>query len=85
MSLRLRSTVLTTETDYGTVLFDERNGDYYQLNPSGALVVRTLLDGGNADDAVHTLVTEFNVDTARAQHDVTALLQQLRSSRLVTS
>lgn len=85
MSLRLRSTVCTTETDYGTVLFDERSGDYYQLNPSGALVVRTLLDGGDASDAVRTLVTEFDVDTSRAQRDVSALMQQLRSSRLVTS
>ena len=49
MALTLRPGVSTADTDYGTTLLDERSGEYFTLNPTGALVLRTLLGGGTAD------------------------------------
>ena len=46
MPLKLRPGVSTADTDYGTTLLDEDSGEYFTLNPTGALVLRTLLDGG---------------------------------------
>ncbi|MFI1015791.1 PqqD family peptide modification chaperone [Streptomyces sp. NPDC020965] len=37
------------------VLLDERSGRDWQLNPTGALILRTLLDGNTADDVVRRL------------------------------
>ncbi|WP_431046027.1 lasso peptide biosynthesis PqqD family chaperone [Streptomyces sp. P1-3] len=82
MTLRLRAGVSTAETDYGTVLLDERGGHYWELNPTGALVVRTLLGGGAEPEAVDALIAEFDIDRAQAARDVAELVQELRASGL---
>ncbi|KFF95021.1 lasso peptide biosynthesis PqqD family chaperone [Streptomyces europaeiscabiei] len=84
MSLRFGDNVSTAETDYGTVLLDERAGAYWELNPTATLVVRTLLDGGEESDAAAALVREFDIDQAQALQDVETLVGQLRSSGLAS-
>ncbi|MER7575787.1 lasso peptide biosynthesis PqqD family chaperone [Streptomyces sp. NPDC126514] len=84
MALRFGPDVSTAETDYGTVLLDQRSGNYWELNPTGTLVVKTLLEGGEEAAAVDALVTEFDIDRSRAEQDVTALVQELRKSGLAT-
>lgn len=85
MGLRFRTDVSTADTEYGTVLLDERSGDYWELNPPGAVVVRTLLTGGSAEDAASALAVEFDVSRPQAVQDVAALVAGLRSAGLVTS
>ncbi|ARH89309.1 lasso peptide biosynthesis PqqD family chaperone [Streptomyces lydicus] len=82
MALRFGADVSTAETDYGTVLLDERSGDYWELNPTGTLVIKTLLDGGEEGDAVDALVARFDIDRAQATQDVATLVQELRASGL---
>ncbi|MBT2443913.1 lasso peptide biosynthesis PqqD family chaperone [Streptomyces sp. ISL-36] len=82
MALRFGANVSTADTDYGTVLLDERAGEYWELNPSGSLVVKTLMAGGDEADAVAALADEFEIDLAQASRDVEALVQQLRTSGL---
>ncbi|MFE6331781.1 lasso peptide biosynthesis PqqD family chaperone [Streptomyces sp. NPDC057798] len=84
MALRFGPDVSTAETDYGTVLLDQRSGNYWELNPTGTLVVKTLLEGGEEAAAVDALVMEFDIDRSRAEQDVTALVQELRKSGLAT-
>ncbi|MFJ8469808.1 lasso peptide biosynthesis PqqD family chaperone [Streptomyces swartbergensis] len=84
MPLRFGDNVSTAETDYGTVLLDERAGTYWELNPTATLVVRTLLDGGEAADAAAALIREFDIDQAQALRDVEMLVGQLRSSGLAS-
>lgn len=83
MALTLRAGVSTADTDFGTTLLDERNGDYFTLNPSAALVLRTLLAGGSAAEAVTALRAEYAVDEPTAAADVDELLSGLRSAGLV--
>ncbi|MFI8191807.1 lasso peptide biosynthesis PqqD family chaperone [Streptomyces sp. NPDC085946] len=83
MTLRFGADVSTAETAYGTVLLDERKGEYWELNPTGTLVVRTLMAGADEAAAADALVAEFGVDRARAEQDVTALVAQLRAAGLV--
>ncbi|MEV6738031.1 lasso peptide biosynthesis PqqD family chaperone [Streptomyces sp. NPDC051104] len=84
MPLRFGDNVSTAQTDYGTVLLDERAGAYWELNPRATLVVRTLLDGGEEADAAAAPVQEFDIDRAQAMRDVEALVEQLRSSGLAS-
>ena len=60
--------VSSAETDYGIMLLDEDSGRYWNLNPTAALVLRTLLDGG-PDQAAHELA-ERSVEAATAGRDV---------------
>jgi Coenzyme PQQ synthesis protein D (PqqD) len=84
MAMTLRRGVSATETDYGTTLLDEDSGEYFTLNPSGSLVLRTLLAGGTAAEASRALTAEYEVATETADLDVADLLAELRSARLVT-
>ncbi|MFF4607583.1 lasso peptide biosynthesis PqqD family chaperone [Streptomyces sp. NPDC001339] len=82
MALRLAADITTAETDYGTVLLDQRSGQYWELNPTGTLVVRTLLDGGEETNAVDAVIAEFDIDRSQAAQDVAALIDLLRTSGL---
>lgn len=82
MALRFGADVSTAETAYGTVLLDERSGEYWELNPTATLVVRTLLDGGDETAAVEALTAAFDISRDQALDDVTQLLRELRTAGL---
>jgi len=83
MTLKLRDGVSTADTDYGIALLDEDSGEYWNLNPTGALVLRTLLEGGTSTEAVQALIERYDVDTDSASRDVQDLLGELCSAGLV--
>jgi Coenzyme PQQ synthesis protein D (PqqD) len=83
MTLKLRDGVLTADTDYGIALLDEDSGEYWNLNPTGALVLRTLLEGGTLADAVQALIERYDIDAGTASQDVEDLLGGLNSAGLV--
>jgi hypothetical protein len=83
MAVRLRNNVSLAEIDFGVVLLDEKTGDYWDLNPSGALVLRTLLDGGAPGHAAQQLTEMYDVDADSARRDVDDLIGGLRSAGLI--
>ena len=83
MTLKLRKGVSTAETDYGTTLLDEDSGQYWNLNPTGVLVLRTLLEGGTPAQAVQELTAQYAVDAETASRDVKDLVGGLHSAGLV--
>ena len=83
MTLNLRDGVSTADTDYGIALLDEDSGEYWNLNPTGALVLRTLLEGGTSTDAAQALAETYDVDAGSASRDVQDLLGGLHSAGLV--
>ena len=83
MALTLRPRVSTADTDYGTTLLDEDSGEYFTLNPTGTLVLRTLLDGGTPEQAARALTEQYAVDAEAADRDVADLIGGLRSARLL--
>jgi uncharacterized protein (UPF0261 family) len=83
--MRLRADVSVADTDYGQVLLDERTGHYWQLNPTGVVVVKALLDGADENAAVAALTSAYSVGEAQARQDVSALVEGLRGAGLVTA
>jgi Coenzyme PQQ synthesis protein D (PqqD) len=83
MTLKLRDGVSTAETDYGTALLDEGSGQYWNLNPTGVLVLRMLVEGGTPAQAVQELTAQYAVDAETASRDVEDLLGDLDSAGLV--
>lgn len=83
MTLKLRSGVSAADTDYGITLLDEDNGQYWNLNPTGTLVLRTLLDGGTSTQAAQAVTEQYAVDVQTATRDVEDLIGGLRSAGLV--
>ncbi|MCA6093897.1 lasso peptide biosynthesis PqqD family chaperone [Streptomyces sp. SCA3-4] len=83
MTLRLSKHLTLAETDFGAAMLDQRSGKYWQLNPTAAVVARTLLDGGTPEDAVRAVTTRFDVDEARASADVHGLVEAMRAAGVV--
>jgi hypothetical protein len=83
MTLKLRDGVSTANTDYGVMLLDEDSGQYWNLNPTAAVVLRTLLDGGSPQQAVQELTSQYSVDAGTASRDVQDLVGELHSAGLV--
>jgi hypothetical protein len=81
--MELRAGVSTADTDYGIMLLDEDSGQYWNLNPTAAVVLRTLLDGGTPEQAVAELTGQYAVDADAASRDVHDLVGQLRAAGLV--
>jgi hypothetical protein len=78
--------VVMTEAETGAVLLNQRTGRYWMINDTGALVLRRLLDGSPVNEAASELTASYaHADPDRAERDTVALLDQLRSSGLVTS
>jgi hypothetical protein len=84
MTVQLSADVTTVDTDEGMVLLDERTGRYWQLNPTGARVLRLLLGGATPHQVAQTLAARHPVSTEQAAADVTALLRRLHAAGLVT-
>jgi hypothetical protein len=83
MTLELRDGVSAAETDYGVMLLDDASGQYWNLNPTAALVLRTLLDGGTPAQAVKKLTEQYSVDADTASQDVQDLVGELHLAGLV--
>ncbi|MDH6453366.1 MULTISPECIES: lasso peptide biosynthesis PqqD family chaperone [unclassified Streptomyces] len=83
MKLTLARDVTLTVVDTGAVLLDGRRGRYYQLNHSGAGVLRQLLDGDAPDTAAAGLCAAAPVSDAQARQDVQALIDALSAAHLV--
>ena len=83
MTLKLRDGVFTADTEYGIALLDEDGDQYWTLNPSAALVVRTLLDGGTPAEAAQALTEEYAIDLDSASRDVQQMVDELCSAGLV--
>ncbi|KOX02571.1 hypothetical protein ADK65_08255 [Streptomyces sp. NRRL B-1140] len=82
MAFKLREGVFTAETDYGIALLDEDSDQYWTLNPSAAVALRTLLEGGTEADAARKLTQEYAVDIGTARRDVRDLVGGLRAAGL---
>ncbi|WP_230423584.1 lasso peptide biosynthesis PqqD family chaperone [Streptomyces radicis] len=81
--LKLRADVTAADTEGATVLLDGRSGRYYQLNATGALVLRDLLAGAAPGEIAGRLAATRPVTTERARADVAALLDHLTRAGLV--
>ncbi|MGH1554839.1 lasso peptide biosynthesis PqqD family chaperone [Streptomyces sp. L7] len=67
MKLTLARDVTLTDIESGAVLLDGRHGRYWQLNHSGAGVLRQLLDGEAPDAAAAGLCAAAPVSDDQAR------------------
>ncbi|GAA2435586.1 MULTISPECIES: lasso peptide biosynthesis PqqD family chaperone [Streptomyces] len=85
MTMNLRPGVVTADTEYGMALLDQSSGEYYTLNPTAALIVRTLLEGTSTEQAVTALTDTYDVSAEQVEEDIARILEELRAARLLTA
>lgn len=81
--LALRNGISVAELNDGMALLDEDSGEYFTLNPTAALVVRSLLDGRTPAHAAEELTREYAVDDDSAKRDVEELVDALKAANLL--
>lgn len=80
----LKPGMLLTETEYGMALLDQKSAEYWTLNPTAAVVLRTLLDDLDTAHAVDALTRQYDgVDADRIAQDVTSIADELRAAGII--
>ena len=80
---KLRDNISTAEVEYGTALLDEDQGQYWNLNPTGALILQTMLAGGTVEQAAQAVAEQYAVDLKTARLDAQQLVDELCSAGLI--
>ena len=73
------------ETEYGTALLNQDSGQYWNLNPTGAIVLRAALESEDLGPAVDRLASEFTVSREDAERDVHDMVVQLLDGRILVA
>ena len=79
----LAPSVSVIEGEQGTVLFDARRGEYYQVNQLGLLIVRALGEGLGSEAIVERVVDAYDVSLDVAAEDVRNFLLQMKELEVV--
>lgn len=85
MTLRLRDGLALADTDYGIVLLDENTGQYWELNPTGAKALRSMIEGATPAEAAQDIVQLYDVDLDTAEQDISDLVGELHAAGLAKS
>jgi len=74
---------LTSELAGEAVILNLKTGVYFGLDPVGARIWKLLEEPKTLPELVTALLAEYEVDAARLEADVLALLDQLDESQLI--
>ena len=87
--ISLKSLVVASKDNVSCSLGDEaailhmKSGVYYGLDPVGARVWSLLVEPRTVEDLRETIVAEYEVEPARCEGDLLALLEKLRTEGLI--
>lgn len=81
--MRMKADVSLCETDNSAVILNERTGRYWQLNETGAGILRSLLHGATGPEIASRLSEVRPVCREQAVTDIHALLENLAAADLI--
>jgi hypothetical protein len=83
MTVRLKADVSRCDTDHSVVVLNERTGQYWQLNETGAGVLTAALNGATSAEIANRFASVRPVRQDRALADVQSLLDNLAAADLI--
>ena len=81
--MRLAKFVKFREEKFGGVLFETRSEKVFTLNPTAVAVVREVQAGRDEHEIAPRLKDRFEDPAGSIEHEVAALLAQLRAKGLI--
>jgi Coenzyme PQQ synthesis protein D (PqqD) len=69
--------IAAVDTEYGMALLHQVRGQYWSLNPTAVIVLRSALESGDPEHAVNRLMDAYDVDGKVAAEDVAGLVDGL--------
>jgi hypothetical protein len=76
--------VSTVDTEYGSVLLDERTGHYWQLSRTAGIVLDVIRSGQDTASAVDRITELYAVERVTVERDVAALVERMRELGVLT-
>lgn len=83
VAYRVRENVVATDVDGGQVLLDLENGQYFSLNATASTIWQGIADSKSVAEIVERILTVYDVDREHCVHDVSTIIEGLRSSGLI--
>jgi len=81
--MKLAKFVKFREEKFGGVLFETRSEKVYTLSPSGAVVVKEIAAGGDAEQIVGRLKSRYKDPEGKLEAEAREFIASLRSQGLV--
>ena len=86
VTLRAAANVFSRRLDEELVLLDFANGEYFALDPIGAVIWEAIATNGTSiREVAATLVARYNVQYSDVLRDVRALVRELLDRSLVVT
>ena len=83
-AIKLSPDVISQEVSGETVLLDLESENYFGLDEIGTRIWQLIKDTGDLQAIYDTLLAEYEVEEARLQNDLEALLGEISALGLVT-
>jgi predicted transcriptional regulator len=82
-SVRIKNDVLITALEQESVILNLESECYFGLDKMGTQILAALTKAKSIEDAVDTLVEEYDVDETTLRHDLTSFIEQLVAQGLI--
>lgn len=81
--IRLEKSASVAELDGEAVILHLATGEYFQVNGTGAFLLRLLAEGTTVPNLEEAVVARYGIDRSRAAVDVVAWVDMLSNRGLV--
>ncbi len=81
--IRARDNVVACDLDGGQAILDLDSSQYFKLNATASVVWEAIRDNGSIDDAVRSIMAQYDVDEDQCRRDATAIVQEFERADLI--
>ena len=82
---RISDTVRSTHTKDGAVVLDIRQGEIFNLNPTGSRILELIKSGSSEAAIVEEISRQFAIDPTIVERDVQEFVASLHERQLLVS
>ena len=83
MNYKVPKHILHSKLDDEIAILNLRNGEYYSLNDTGALIWSMICTGDSFDEILNSLTSEYDNENNEIKSDLFDLIDELKSNGLV--
>ncbi|GAA6138442.1 hypothetical protein NBRC116583_21890 [Arenicella sp. 4NH20-0111] len=80
---KLPETIIFTELDDEAVLLDLTSGSYFGLNHVGVRLIKSIVDGMSAEDAIVSITNHYQAAPDTVKSDIANLLNEMLEKNLI--
>jgi hypothetical protein len=76
--LKTRENIFLINAEEKYIVFDPEEGDKWELNDTGALIVKNLMKGASLEEIKNKILEEYEIDPKSAEKVLQEYVEQLK-------